>query len=254
MQVNDYDPIADIYDLYVPVTFDIDFFLAETQKIRGDVLELMSGTGRVSIPLIQAGVKLTCVDKSAQLNSVFTKKLETLGLKADILQMDVCELELPKRFSMTILAFNAFSHITSPEDQRNVLERIQRHLLPGGFFICTLANPLVRQKTVDGQLRLLRIYPLPETGGELLLWVVENRTPEDANIIQAVQFYEEYDSRGTLQAKRYIELRYRFTQRDEFETLARAAGFRVNALYGDYSSAAFGPDSPFMIWVLEKAG
>ncbi len=254
MHVNDYDPIADLYDIYVPVTFDLDFFVTETNKVSGDVLELMSGTGRVSIPLIQAGVKLTCVDKSAQLNAVFAHKLQSLELKADILQMDVAEMELHRQFAMVIIPFNSFSHFTAPEDQRKTLERIHHHLLPGGTFICTLTNPKVRQKSVDGQLRLLRIYPLPETGGELLLWIVENRTPEDERVVQAMQFYEEYDSRGTLQAKRYVELRYRLTQRDEFQALARAAGFRVNALYGDYSYAAFNEDSPFMIWVLEKAG
>ncbi|GAP12753.1 methylase [Longilinea arvoryzae] len=253
MGINDYAAVADLYDIYVPATFDIDFFITETKKISGDVLELMSGTGRVSIPLIEAGVNLTCVDKSAELNAVFAKKLEDLGLKAEIHQMDVRELELGRQFAMAIIPFNSFSHITSPVDQRKTLERIRQHLRPGGIFICTLTNPKVRQKTVDGQLRLLRIYPLPETGGELLLWIVENRVPEDARIVEALQFYEEYDSRGVLFSKRYIELYYRFTQRDEFEALARAAGFRVNALYGDYSRISFNEDSPFMIWVLEKA-
>jgi hypothetical protein len=56
MEINNYDYIADLYDIYVPVTFDIDFFVRETKKSSGEVLELMSGTGRVSIPLLEAGV------------------------------------------------------------------------------------------------------------------------------------------------------------------------------------------------------
>ena len=94
MEINNYDYIADLYDIYVPVTFDIDFFVTETNKTSGEVLELMSGTGRVSIPLIEAGVKLTCVDLSAELNAILENKLRQMRLKADVYQMDVCELEL----------------------------------------------------------------------------------------------------------------------------------------------------------------
>jgi hypothetical protein len=33
MEINNYDPVADLYDVYVPATFDIDFFLAETKTV-----------------------------------------------------------------------------------------------------------------------------------------------------------------------------------------------------------------------------
>jgi hypothetical protein len=32
MDINNYDPIADLYDIYVSATFDLDFFVKETQK------------------------------------------------------------------------------------------------------------------------------------------------------------------------------------------------------------------------------
>src|SRR5512146_2216564 len=89
MGINDYDRIADLYDIYIPFTFDVDFFVEETRKTRGEVLELMSGTGRVSIPLLEAGVRLTCVDMSAESNAVLQRKLEQRGLRADVHCMDV---------------------------------------------------------------------------------------------------------------------------------------------------------------------
>ena len=120
----------------------------------------MSGTGRVSIPLIKARVKLTCVDLSAKSNAILENKLRQMGLKADVYQMDICELELQKRFDMIIIPFHSFAHITSPSDQRKALARIHQHLSPGGTFVCTLGNPELRQKAVDGQLRLFRKYQL----------------------------------------------------------------------------------------------
>ncbi|TLN18751.1 class I SAM-dependent methyltransferase, partial [bacterium] len=135
MEINDYDNIADLYDIYVPATFDIDFFVRETAKVRGEVLELMSGTGRVSIPLLEAGVRLTCVDLSAELNAVLKRKLAQRGLKADVYRMDVRELDLPRQFEQVIIPFHSFAHLTTPRDQRRALKRIYDFLTPGGSFI-----------------------------------------------------------------------------------------------------------------------
>lgn len=254
MEINNYDYIADLYDIYVPVTFDVDFFLTEAKKTNGEVLELMSGTGRISIPLIEAGIKLTCVDLSAGLNAILEDKLQKMGLKANVYQMDVCELELQKKFDMVIIPFSSFAHITSPEKQRKALAHIRQHLISGGTFICTLGNPKLRQKAVDGQLRLFRKYPLPDTQGQLLLWISEDISDDDEQVVEAMQFYEEYDATGILQSKRLLELHFRLSEKDEFEELAKAAGFKVKALYGDYAYSKFCDDSPTMIWFLENVG
>jgi len=254
MQINDYDPIADLYDTYVPLTHDIDFFVNETHKSSGEVLELMSGSGRISIPLIKSGVKLTCVDKSAGMNAVLKNKLTQLGLNADIVQMDVCELELHKQFGMVIIPLNSFSHITTPINQFMALDRIHRHLVPGGTFICTLGNPYVRQQNINGHLRLLRQFLLPETNGKLLLWTLEQCESVDPQVVDSLQFYEEYDARGVLISKRVLELRFRLSYIDEFEKLATLVGFKLKAFYGDYIYSDFNRDSPDMIWVLENPG
>lgn len=253
MEINNYDTVADLYDIYVPVTFDVDFFVKETKKTSGEVLELMSGTGRVSIPLLGAGVKLTCVDLSDGSNIVLKNKLQRMGLKADVYTMDVCELELSKKFEMVIIPFHSFAHITSPDGQRKALARIQQHLVPGGTFICTLGNPKVRQQAVTGQLRLLRSYSLPDSG-KLLLWVLESNDENDEQVVEAKQFYEEYDANGVLRSRRLMELHFRLSRREDFEELAKAAGFKIKAFYGDYAYSEFNDESPFMIWVLENTG
>jgi SAM-dependent methyltransferase len=251
MEINNYNVIADLYDIYVPVTFDVDFFLQETKKVSGEVLELMAGSGRVSLPLIEAGVKLTCVDLSAGLNKILVEKLGEKGLKADVYEMDVCELDLQKQFEMVIIPFHSFAHLTSHQEQQKALTRIYEHLLPGGTFICTLGNPKLRQADVDGQLRLFRKYELPDDG-TLLLWIAETNNDEDEQVVEAMQFYEEYDKHGVLTSKRLLELHFRLSHREEFEALAQEAGFTIKAFYGDYDYSPFEEDSPFMIWILEK--
>jgi SAM-dependent methyltransferase len=253
MDINDYGLVADLYDVYVPATFDIAFFVNEAKKSPGEVLELMAGTGRVSLPLLEAGVKLTCVDYSPEMLALLQQKLAERGLQADVHLMDICKLDLPKRFDAVIIPFHSFAHIVSVDDRREALHRIHAHLAPGGFFICTLGNPKVRRLSVDGKLRLHSRYPLGGGQGKLLLWLVESYNAADRDVVETLEFFEEYDEKGSLRAKRLMELRFRLSSREEFEALAQAAGFEIAAFYGDYAYAEFcAESSPFMIWRLRK--
>ncbi len=249
----DWARIADLYDTYVRADFDIPFFLSETRKTSGEVLELMSGTGRVSVPLIQAGTHLTCVDASAEMLARLRDKLEKHKLVASVYQMDVRELNLQKQFDLIFIPFHSFAELPSPSDQRKTLAGTHKHLADAGRFICTLHNPAVRLKRVDGQLRLWGSHPLGNGRGRLLFWGLENYDA-DTRMVNGVELFEEYDANGIMRAKRMVELHFRIVEKREFENLAASAGFKVAALYGDYAYAEFQDEtSPFMIWVLQKA-
>lgn len=241
----EYARVADLHDAYVQVTFDIPFFLSEARKISGEVLELMAGTGRVSVPLVEAGVRLTCVDNSPEMLAILREKLEKRGLSACVYQMDVRELALRKQFDQVIIPFHSFTELLSPSDQRKALAGIHEHLSETGRFVCTLHNPPVRLKSVDGRLRLWGKYPLDNRQRILLLWGLENYDPVN-HTVNGLQFFEEYDANGLMRAKRLLEIRFRLLKRGEFEELAKSAGFKVVALYGDYSYSEFKEDtSPF---------
>jgi SAM-dependent methyltransferase len=248
----DYSLIADLYDSYVRTERDIPFFLQEASQVSGEILELMSGTGRVSIPLIKARVRLTCVDSSPEMLEILRKKLEASGLEADVHLADVRELNLGRKFELIFIPFHAFAELISPLDQRRTLQVIHQHLSDEGTFICTLHNPSVRLKRVDGQLHLLAAFPLRERPGKLLVWNLESYDQKRA-MVDGVQLFEEYDEKGLMRARRLVDIHFRIIQKQEFENLARASGFGVISLIGDYSCSPFREsDSPFMIWKLQK--
>lgn len=243
--------VADLYDFYVTATEDIPFFVDEARKAAGPKLELMAGTGRISLPLIEAGAELTCVDLSGPMLGRLRDKLAARDLSADLVESDVCRLALSKRnFSFAILPFQSFAELLKPEDQEAALAAVANHLAPGGRFICTLHNPAQRRAPVDGHLRVLGSVPLP--GGATLVLSSAQKFGSDPAIVQAAQFYEIYESDGRLREKRLLNVAFRLVEEAEFRRLAEAAGFRVAALYGSYDRAAFAPDSRYMIWVLER--
>jgi ubiquinone/menaquinone biosynthesis C-methylase UbiE len=252
MEPNNYDGIADLYDIYVPAEHDIPFFLDEAQQISGPILELMAGTGRVSLPLIEAGNNLTCEDSSVEMLNILGEKLKSKGLSTSLIPVDVCHLDLPEKFSAVFIPFNSFSHLTSIDQQKEALRRIARHLTPGGTFICTLANPCIRKAQIDGHLHLFRNYSLPNTGGMLLLWLLEKYSNADPHVVETAEFFEEYDRSGILTRKRLMELNFRLSDRNEFENLAWSAGFKVTSFFGDYDRSKFDEEiSPHMIWKMK---
>lgn len=249
MQPIDYDSVAEIYDLYVTADYDVPFFLSEIREVQGPILELMAGTGRLSLPLIEAGATLTCVDSSQGMLDVLERKLAARGLRAGVHCLDVCRLDLPARFELALLPFQAFMEIVREEDQRAALEAVFRCLAPGGRFLCTLHNPAVRRAQVDGLLRLVGRFPAGD--GTL---VVSGFEQGGGPVVSRLQLFELFGPDGRLLWKRLLPMEFAFVEKDAFEQMARDAGFSIVQLYGSYDRAPFDPvRSPVMIWALEKA-
>ncbi len=244
----DYDSIADIYDLYTTTDYDVPFFLSETAPIDGPVLELASGTGRLSLPLIESGVALTCVDRSARMLSVLSGKLRDRGLKARIVCADVCELDLPQKYEVVLFPFHSFMEIVGAERQRAVLSAVYACLKPGGRFICTLHNPAVRRRQVDGVQR--RVCRVPFGTGALVVSGIE--TGGDP-VVQRLQFFEFFDSQSKRSERKVLRMAFQLVEYEEFVSLASYAGFAVVDVFGDYGRGVFdAATSPAMIWILEK--
>lgn len=247
-----YADVADIYDNYVQTTLDIPFLLDQVNGVSSEVLELMCGTGRISLPLIEAGLMLTCVDKSPEMLAILEQKLVQRGFSATLHTGDVCDLDLGKQFDRILLPFQSFAEIISPIAQQRTLACIHKHLSSNGQFICSLHNPKIRLKTVDGRLKLKARPPLPNGAGSLMLWAMETYDPEN-KIVHGLQFIETYNQYGILQSKRFIDIQFSVLEKETFESMLSDAGFKVLALYGDYFYGDFqSMTSPFMIWILGK--
>ncbi|MDJ0688179.1 MAG: class I SAM-dependent methyltransferase [Xenococcaceae cyanobacterium MO_188.B32] len=251
MAAMDYSQVAPWYDSYVKTDIDVPFFVNEA-KNRERVLELTSGTGRLSIPLIEAGVSLTCVDNSPDMLAILRQKLAAKGLSANVYEQDMANLTLPEKFDLIIIPFNSFSEIIGLDEQHKALKGIWNCLTETGRFICTLHNPLVRLKSVNGQLFLRGKYSLSNDGGTLFLWSVEEYDRQNS-LVKGTQFWELYDSNKVIESKSFVDIQFYLHQQSEFQKLAQSHGFHLIHLYGDYSYAEFQKEtSPFMIWVLEK--
>jgi SAM-dependent methyltransferase len=142
----DYDRVADVYDLYVTSDLDVGFYVEEATKARGKVLELMCGTGRVSVPLLEAGVDLTCVDVSAGMLRHLEERLHAHKLDARVVRADIRHLDLggEEEFELALIPFHSFSELLTPRDQELAMRAVFGCLREGAWsarFTTRLSEP-----------------------------------------------------------------------------------------------------------------
>ena len=244
----DFAQVADLYDAYANTDFDIPFYLGFCRRYR-QILELMCGTGRVSLPLIREGYDLTCVDYSWEMLEVFRAKLPP-GAKTELICQDVSQLDLGKQFDLVMIPFHSLAEITDREKRKQAVRKIYLHLPPRGTFFCTLYNPDYRKKTADGSERRLGEYTL-DGGRKLTVKYVNTYAEAEGNIIGR-QLYEIYNKDGQLHEKRVMPICFSLISREEMTETAREAGFTLKEIYGDYEGNPYREDSMFMNFVFVK--
>src|SRR5438067_12280447 len=78
--MNDYDRIAPFYDIeHAHFNEDVDLYLNFAELRGGPLLELACGSGRLLVPLAQAGYEGTGVDSSAGMLNLARQGLEAEG-------------------------------------------------------------------------------------------------------------------------------------------------------------------------------
>jgi len=242
-----FDLVSDLYDSYVQVDFDIPFY-KEFCRDYGRILELMCGTGRISLPLLAEGYNLTCVDYSQGMLDAFRVKLPASS-HANLFCQDVSELDIDGQFDLIMIPFNSFTEITDKAKQQRAIQRVYEHLAPGGVFFCTLYNPEYRKKAADGNMKYLGQNSIADN--KTLIVTYHNYQDGD-EIICGTQFYEIYGPDHKLIEKRFMDIRFALMTKEEIVHMCEAAGFGLREIYGDYSLSPFSADSMFMNCIFAK--
>lgn len=248
-----YDAWADVYDsVYSYVRDDIPFYVEEALAAGGPVLELGCGTGRVTIPIAEAGVDITGVELSTGMLDVARRKAAALSedSKPRLVAGDMRELGFGgQQFHLIIIPFRGFLALMTVEDQMSALSSISSNLVPGGKLIFDVFVPDLDMLVQAGDTSYhLRDVVDAETGRRLVLWH-QSAYDNHAQIIDARIIVEELDEAGTVEGRYYRDFELRYAYRWELQHLLTTCGYVVDDLYGDFERTLFDEDSKDMVWV-----
>ncbi len=246
--------IANLYDVF-PFAADLPMYRRLAAAQGGRVLEVACGSGRVLVPLVEAGNQVVGLDASPHMLELARSKLASVdaGASTRLVQGDMRDFDLGETFDLAIIATKSFAYLLDRADQALALMCIARHLRPGGLLALDLLHPRpawvssppgsLRQDLTAFVPRLDAIVSRTET-------MVETDLARQVRIIRSA--YEIVSADGAV-TKRFVEWPYRYTYRFEAEHLLERAGFTIDAVLGDYDEQArFHSDSNAMVFLARR--
>ena len=120
-----YDRIAGIYDPWSrSVTEDVGFYVDQSLASGGPVVELAVGTGRIAIPIAQAGIEVIGVDASPGMLAVAQAAAEEAGVadRIDLRLGDLREPPVSERVPLVICPFRSLLHMETEEEKLRALD------------------------------------------------------------------------------------------------------------------------------------
>ena len=240
-----YDPV--IYDAQNSFDFDIPFYLAQARKAKGPVLELCCGTGRITLPLAQAGINITGVDFTPTMLERAKTKAHDAGKKIPLIYGDMRKVRLKKKFDLVFIPFNSLQNTYSVNDLEKVFATVQAHMTRGGRFIFDIFNPSIYYMAQYIRTRKgLYKFRLPD--GRRV--VIDQRCEYDSagQVNRAIWTHHINDGKPQV---RKLDMRCYYPL--EMDALLKYNGFKVLKKFGSFDEKPFSSESMKQIFVCKTA-
>jgi SAM-dependent methyltransferase len=253
------DDLARLYDVdLVEDPGDLDLYLALASRTGGRVLELAAGTGRLAVPLAEAGHEVTAVDIDTAMLARLRRRGEAAGRATGdrlmVVEADLLDLHLDSAgpFSLAFIALNSLFLLATRDAQRQAFRSMARHLAPGGLAVADVWLPdgddLAR---FDGRMMLEYDRDDPETGRRVTK-IAAAQHDSSTGIVNLTSIYEE-GGQGEAAARYVRRDVLRLVSAAELEDFATDAGLEVETVAGDYDLGPLGSGGDRAIVVTRKA-
>ena len=139
-----YDSIAPIYDYWSrSVTEDVEFYVEEALASGGPIVELAVGTGRVAVPIAEAGIDVIGVDLSAGMLAVAREYADTrrVGGRVDLRVGDLRKPPVSERVPLVICPFRSLLHMPDETEKLRALRAARELLAAGGRLVFDVFAP-----------------------------------------------------------------------------------------------------------------
>ena len=139
-----YARIAPFYDPWSrSVVEDVGFYVDEALAAGGPVVELAAGTGRIAIPIAQAGIPVIGVDSSPEMLAVARAGAADAGVSelVDLRVGDLREPPVTERVPLVVCPFRSLLHLETEEEKLRALRAARSLLEPAGRFVFDVFSP-----------------------------------------------------------------------------------------------------------------
>jgi SAM-dependent methyltransferase len=226
----DYGRLAtEVYELDKPVgrSFGaLEYYSRQLAGVTGRILEPATGTGRVLIPLLEAGFAVEGLDSSPEMLAVCRQHCRDRGLDPVLRETDMTAFVAPAAYQAIIVPAGSIMLLDGHDAVPQALAAFRKSLAPGGRLILDVDAP--RMLTEPAPTRCWRRDPY--------LWTLQvMHTEYDPAANQATSFlrYEKWRD-GGLVATELQRFRLQYWSLPEFGHLLTDAGFTQVSATADH--------------------
>lgn len=195
------------------------FYAAGLAHARGPVLECACGTGLILLHLLDRGIDIYGFDISPAMLDQLKRKAPHAADRISEQALESFSFE--RRFEAVIVPSNSFAMLTTRDAQLSALDRIRRHLEPGGRLLMDirLADADELAATAEGEEGRWHEWKHPESGDVIRQRIVA--LPHDFKR-QRYRDRCEIEYRGE---REEFPMEGRWIFEEEFVELLRSSGF-----------------------------
>ena len=231
----------DLYDaLHQDIETDKNVITHYAKKCNGPVLEVASGTGRLSKYITDLGLPYTGIDNS---QSFLDVSIENLGSRGTFLLRDMRDFHLNKKFDFIFIGFNSFLHNLTDKNAVSCLASIKTHLNDGGLFLLSIFQPdhsfLYRDEYLY-EARTFFDYHRKQCR------MMERNSFDDETQINSLTWQLEID--GDLSDETY-SFKQRMYYPHKMDLLFQETGFSIQEKFGDWDMNPLDEESPLQIYI-----
>ena len=243
---DEYAPFYDWENARTVARRDVAFWQRLAAAQDGAVLELGCGTGRIAVPVARAGAHVIGIDRSAEMLARGRQRLRRARLtdRAALVRGDIRFLPFRSRpgFTLVMAPYGILQSLTRERDLKATLHSVARVLRRGGVFGIDLVPDLPRwaeyasRKTLSGRM-----------GRATTVSLVESVRQDRAKKLTIFDQRYVTTRAGTRRVHRF-SLTFRTLSVRQVTTRLERAGFRVDAVLGDYQGGPW--DDRADVWVI----
>ena len=224
---------------------DVPFWLDLAKRFGPRVLELACGTGRVTIPLYENGIKIDGVDFSESMLRIARERADSRLLPVKFIYGDIRRLTFQDQYDFMFLPSRTISHLITRTDLESFLAGVRQALRRDGVFALDVHNPTATW---------LNPWPFPERQKRSTF--VHRETGQTIAVISSLEYSAEtqllsirncYDFPDGSTKEGTIMLRLYFPA--ELRALLHYNGFDVLQLIGGFDGDVFTAGSSIYVIV-----
>ncbi len=231
---------AEYYDAFEWSLDDLKLYSQFTNP-DSNVLELGSGTGRISVPLAKRSKQLIGVEISeSMLNQARAKCQES---NVSFIIDDITSINLNQKFDLIIAPYRVLQCLEQQHQVDGLFKVIYNHLKADGIAILNIFNPhFSKEEMAEKWIREDETFcgeTILQNGDTLKLWDTRRHLDVKNQILHPEMIYRRY--RNNVLVDFHINpICMRYWYPDQFKKLIESKGFTITNTWGGYNNEIYG--------------